>query len=841
MQRSMILFSILLALVVFSACGSDSNDTPTPVAAPTITAPIEDAVVGSPVLVTGTGLAGATIDVTVSAADSQIGTGTSAVDGNGNFSVTVDFTEQDNGTELVISVTQSTSDGRSEAVTVSVTQGLVPDAPSISSPEANDEIDSPVTVTGSGEAGLSLTVELLEQSTSLAMAEATVGTDGNFSVDLSYTDVAPGTELSIRAYQSNALGDSAPTSVSVTQFSRTLSGTVEQTSGSNLGDKVYVRLYPSAQSTEALQSVTIDATSGILLPSTPYSFDVGRGTYFVRAFRDIVGPDEQPTLPGDPQSVASSAVIIADTDMSGTNLSIVDASSAKYYYSFNVYAYHESGEARTPELESPANSGNFVPGSGQCRGFYMFATALISNSADEAQLSAPTVKHPSGDLVVLKDDGACDYQVADNTGSSYDEHLDDQRYSYGWADPTQDDAGDYVFSFRDTLLDFIHVEVDNIETVTKLDRTVALTSPTGASASGLDPSYTWNTVAGAVTYYASIWGNSYSSDIGPTLSTSGTATTLIDDTSYRVTIQAVDMDTIAGDDYDARVQGMESYFVTDSGSDSSITISGSITNNTSVTAPIAIRVRDEDSESSVYLDAASTAYSLVNLTSLSSDSTQVSAFLDADGTGDPDTLANSPYRIDFDGLDGSANITQNLVFNEPVLLTAPAEGATAVGDTPAFSWQSYANSSSAPTGAWAYGFFVDAANGSDGIPDILWALPSTATSFDFASPPAATAAVDLQFVASCIEGGGVYDSGTGPGDASCTGASPAAASNPSDLSSATDWTWGMVVLECDFADYTNNTDLNTNDIDDFIECVVPVLQSGGGLYARSVDQTFSTD
>ncbi len=843
--------STTLLAWAFAGCGGDDSGK-TPPHVPTITEPAEGAVVASPITVSGTAEALADIEATIWLDDTKLGVATSTADTNGNYTLSLPYTNQTDGVDLSIQVIQHTDAGSSEAATVTVVQGIPPQAPSVTSPSANEEIDSPVTVTGTGEAGLTVLAKVMQDATSLGEATVTVDSDGSFSVPVTYTNATPDTELTVRVTQSNGFGTSTPTDVAVRQFAVSLSGTISQSAGEPNG-AVYLRLYNSATEVVShLQEITIADTPGLLLPSTDYTFVVGRGTYYVRAFRDAKGPnhsdpDEQPTLPLDPQAVMSDAAVVEDNDdTTGPDVDLVDVSSASFYRDFNTFAYNQSARDWPPQHETSPGSGEYVSGGGSCGGFFMFAEAALDGGGSIlSDLSAPSIVHPSGSRVTMLDDGGCGWPVGDNTDSSYDNQPDDNRFSYGWLNPDENALGDYIFFYRNVTLDVIHMQVDTINAITKLSRRIPLTSPTGETQATTSTTFSWDAISDALSYqlWISALDGGYYGSTNTVTSTSNVPLTSspLDDHAYRVVIDAYDADISAPNtDYDARSNSIASYFVIDDAGDNIVTISGSVTNNTDSNAPIYVAAFDEHGPNgsvgaSVFLSESATSYTLTTLASSSSDGTRLEAFLDADFSGDAESEENQAYRVGYQERDGSANLTQPVIFNMPITLSSLEDGASQVGITPLFSWQDY--SAHAPSGAWTYGFFVQSAN-SNNLPDVIWALPNTVTSFDFANPPLVTAGYDVVAYASCLMTGGTYNSQTGPGTATCTGGTPT--TNLQDLSSATDWSWGVVVIECDLNDYFNNVDLNTNNIDDFSDCLAPVLM-GGSTYAQSMNRSFSTN
>ncbi|MCB9666632.1 MAG: hypothetical protein H6715_00700 [Myxococcales bacterium] len=847
-------FAVWTTLAFFAGCSDDNPKIPeTVVAVPTITEPAEGAVVASPITVSGTAEASAAIDAMVVLDGSELGSATTTADANGNYTLSLPYAEPSQGRKLDVHVTQQTELGTSEAASVTVVQGIPPAEPDVTTPLTNEEIDSPVTIAGTGVAGLTVRAKMMEDATSLGEATATIGTDGTFSFPLTYAEAAPGTELTVRVTQSNEFGVSNPVDIDVRQFAVSLSGTVSQSSGEPNGT-VYLRVYGSDDIVQNhIKEIIITDTPNTLLPSTPYTVLVGRGTYYVRAFRDAsgpnaTGPDLEPTLPSDPQAALSDAIVVTDNDdPTLPDVEIIDVSGASFYRDFNVFANNESARAQAPWRENPPSSGDFEPGEGICGGFFMFAEANLDGSSSLDDLSSPWVTHPNGSTETMLDDGGCGSDVANNTDSSYDWNADDDHFSFGWPAPDTSDVGDYVFAYRNIDLDLVHIQVDTISAVTRLSRRVPLTSPTGAAASTTNATYSWDPVPNAASYQ--MWLNAvdgaYHGSTGVVTATANVPLTggaPLDDHAYQASIHAYDVDlSVPNADYDARSNSISSYFVIDDLGDDTVTITGGITNLTDISAPIYVAAFDYNGPNgavgaSVLLDPGATSYALTTLVSGSNDASRVEGFLDIDDSGDVDSEQNRSHRTGYESLDGSANITQPLTFTTPVTLLSPSNGATGLGTTPELSWEDY--TPHAPSGDWTYGMFAQTAGGGGGLPPVIWALPKSTTSFDFASPPGPMVSYDVIAFASCLESGGTYDSQTGPGTATCTGGSPVA--SLSDLSSATLWQWGVVIIECNFNDYIANIDLDNNNIDDFSDCLGPVLM-GGSTYAQSADRSFSTD
>ncbi|MBC1373254.1 hypothetical protein HB847_12825 [Listeria booriae] len=145
--------------------GKTSSSVNTTVTQGTVAAPTINGVTTDDTTVKGTGIAGATVTVTIGGQDK-----TATVDQDGNYSVTI--SKQAAGT--VITAKQSLNGQTSGSVNTTVTQGTVA-APTINGVTTDD-----TTVKGTGIPGATVTVTVGGQDKT-----ATVGQDGNYSVTIS--------------------------------------------------------------------------------------------------------------------------------------------------------------------------------------------------------------------------------------------------------------------------------------------------------------------------------------------------------------------------------------------------------------------------------------------------------------------------------------------------------------------------------------------------------------------------------------------------------------------------------------------------------------------------------
>ncbi|MFH2006963.1 MAG: ChaN family lipoprotein [bacterium] len=114
--------AVLTALTAASACGESAATPPEP---PVISAPATDDAVRSPVTVTGTAEAGATITLSISDGASLIGTGSGTAGPDGSFSIELTYEDQAIDTPLQLLVTQATADGVSNPTLVNVLQSAL--------------------------------------------------------------------------------------------------------------------------------------------------------------------------------------------------------------------------------------------------------------------------------------------------------------------------------------------------------------------------------------------------------------------------------------------------------------------------------------------------------------------------------------------------------------------------------------------------------------------------------------------------------------------------------------------------------------------------------------------
>lgn len=708
-----------------------------------------------------------------------------------------------------------------------------PAAATITAPLEGDSVFGHVTVAGTGEANAALRARILLATTELATTTGTIGADGSFSVDMTYLGATHQDALTVEVILSNAQGDSPAATVGVVHDAPSkLSGTIQQTGGNNEGTQVYIRVYTSNAPSDLLDyvaEITLPVTDALLLPETAFEIPVADGTYFLRAFRDsndktFTGPDGQPTLPIDAQSPAYNVVVSGDTG--GVAMTMTGAGTPfNVYTDFNVATTRASAEPYPP---SRWNGGSLLVGDGLCGGLYMYMVADIGEMANAGTLSPPLVKLPSGDVRILLNDGGCSENVRDNTASSYDEDDQDRRFSGGIKDPTDAATGDYTFFYHQDQDDFVHIEVDAVDTVLDLGTKRWFTSPDNTTTSNTtSPTLTWKAVPGA-NYYGALIVGLTSGFTALFSDTPSVKPTLADDQCYAASVYAVDA-AGADEDIDAVAVGAPYYFCVDQAQDNSIVVKGDITNQTDAMGPIVIEA--EGSSGTVratrHMNQSSTSYAVGILTSNASDDGRIEAFIDVAGTCSPDSPENQAATFDASEHNFQANATVDITFTPAVELISPDNLAT-VTSKPKFEWTPYGDTAgTAAPSNFVHAVFVSSGGG--GIPESIWALPPTAGTYDLASPPSQMEAFDVVALASCAGDGGGYALNA-DGSGTCTGGNATPSQNPLSLGT---YGWGVVVIECQWPDFSN-----ASEREGFVVCLGSTLASGT-IYAESKERALS--
>ncbi|XVL31858.1 Ig-like domain-containing protein [Staphylococcus equorum] len=218
-------------LVVTSTDSSGNVSLETKVTVKDVTAPSAptvNEVTSEGTQVTGTGEAGSTI--TVKFPDGSVVTGT--VDNQGNYAIDLPIDKKLNGNEGLVVTSTDSSGNVSLETKVTVTDVTAPDAPTV-----NEVTSEGAQVTGTGEAGSTITVKFPDGST----VTGTVDNQGNYAIDLpigkklngneelvvTSTDdsgnVSPETRLTVK----DTTAPNAPTVSEVTSESTQVTGTGE--------------------------------------------------------------------------------------------------------------------------------------------------------------------------------------------------------------------------------------------------------------------------------------------------------------------------------------------------------------------------------------------------------------------------------------------------------------------------------------------------------------------------------------------------------------------------------------------------------------------------------------
>ncbi|MDH5718577.1 MAG: hypothetical protein OEZ22_13205, partial [Spirochaetia bacterium] len=684
----------------------------------------------------------------------------------------------------------------------------------------SDSITVQNTVTGE-------TVNSLTDTAGNASFNFTQQTPDNAAYNVIVT--IPPTSQSCTVTNSSGIAATDVSNINITcGTSWTLSGNISQATGGTSGDTVYVRIYTDpAEILNYISETTLTVSPGGQATGT-YNFTISNGTYYIRAFRDE-DFNAKPSYITDPQNPALT-VVVAGANSAGNNITLNAALDGQSYMNFNVFTSHESAQAIPPWNSVTQNEGL-----GLCQGFYLKLEA--ENMLGTANLNTiqPAVRLPSGIIQSLINDGGCSSNVADNTSQSYDEDSSDSKFTYGFISPGTDKTGDYTLFYRNTADDHIHIEVDNVSAITKLAR-VRTISPNGSSAlSNLSPTISWNSVTGAGSYYLEIRKSSDgTAQTNVTVNTPffTLASLLVDVTAYRTTVISFDSDITAVSDFDAISTSIENGFITDTTGSNHILISGSLTNNLSgITGDFILQAREESNwtlHSSVITSG--TSYSLAmlhtpNLCGAGSDPCgSIIAFIDASGSGERSDNINKDYQKYRAGIDISSGITligENFQWNTPVTLLSPTDTATAVGNTPSFSWQDY--TPYAPS-VWGYILYIQDRDSGNNMPEIIWGLPNTTTSLDLASLPVGKEKYDV----ACLANGGVWDGTV------CSGGT---GGNLADLSSGINWEWGVIIVECEYNDFAADNPA-ASPADNYTQCLIPLL-SGGNFYSESPNWRFN--
>jgi hypothetical protein len=748
--------------------------------------------------------------------------------------------QRDSAVDSAVPIDQATTVDQASSDTVTTDAGtdsqVGPAAPTITAPQPNATVYARIDVEGTAEADALVSIEVLRNTTVLGRGSTTAAGDGSFSLTVSYHGASHDDLLTVSVTQTTGNGTSPARTVAVRHDAPLkIEGSISQQSGNNAGTAVYIRLYETADADKLLQHIDelmLTATDATALPATNYSFDVPDGTYYLRAFRDSSGPltggpDGQPTLDGDAQAAAVE-VALGGSSASGQDLALTARTNTNDYYGY----FDARARNDTPAATPPGDVGQ-----GLCGGYYLHL--MLGRSGDGANLTAPRIHLPDGNVITLLDDGGCGDAVQDNTASSYDFEADDGQFSYGIPDPTSAQAGDYTLFYEQTVDGFINIETDSVATIVKLPLLREGVSPNGEQINtDRTPEVTWTAVpnAGGYSVELSQSGGDYNNGDDPDRNLTGTSYTppadLPDDACFNLGVRAFDTDPSAGD-VDAESSGSTQWFCIDNGSDSSVTVSGDISDKTGKNAPIVIRVLSDsqhDLIASVRRPAGSTDYSVSVLAGDSDQSGVIQAFVDAANNGSRQSPENRAVSVESGRYDFRNDATVDLTFNPELLLSAPADGATAATLQPTFQWQDYATTAGAgaPSGAFGYALYFSKPE-SSGMPTTILSVPSSQTTLDLSSLP--TVHFDVIPLMNCVTGGGTFSVDATTKATDCTGASKDPPS-VTTLEAGEIYNWGVTVFECDFADYESTTQA---DVDTFVSCAADSV-TNQTFYVMSVSR-----
>jgi hypothetical protein len=827
--------------------GSDAEPGPT-LPTPTVTSPADEECVLMPVTITGTGEPGADViahiyignqtactpDESGSSACSEATDGETRteVGGDGEFEMDVTYLVQDNGTVLTIVLRQELGTAYSDDAVLEICQGGPPGDCTITSPQTDDKVASPLSVTGTGQAGSDVWVRVLDSGGSLTSETdgAPVGprvlANGVFEAVVTYDSVGVEDELTVEVTLRNDFGESDPCTVSVTQAAtHVISGSVFQPEdgATNPDGGIYIWLYD-----DELAIINPVAKTALRRPPAhrPVMFDppdnrlnegdfelppVPDGTYYIRAFRDVGGPlsaapDDLPSMSSDPQSVAVE-VVVDGGDVTVDPIRMDNpVEGVPTYKAFNAYT-----------LDTGAGSNS------HCREFVLIFRA--GSDDDVRNLTAPTVWHPDGRAgEVLLDDGDC--EGSNVFTGSFDLIQDDGQFTWAIVDPGEDDVGEYRFGYRYKRDDRIHIEADAIDNLVRLPLSMPTTSPTGAAAARPRDVIEWAAVDGASYDVTVTAGEFFAGNDAPlTTSSFEPSSRLPDNAVVRVTITAYDRERSEVGDYDATNNGSTSVFFVDRGGDSSIEISGSIQNDLAgLPSDIHIRALSEgdgdgDTLASIVLPPDATEYTLVVPRSDDAVIT-LEGFIDVDQSDSLQTEGNLRSRRELRNVPTSGDTGGwDFTFVPSLITLEPPCGSEAVGTTPVFRWEPFESALLGPDG-WVYVILIDLPDDSEDGPDSLpagaWAFDNDVTEFNMADPPGAEDVVDGVSALDCLLSDTFERTDACFMGGRCEGG--AGSQSLTDLSEANEWEWSVLIIECDFEDYRNNVDDNDNCTDDFSDC-----------------------
>lgn len=720
-----------------------------------------------------------------------------------------------------------------------------PSAPTLSSPTSQFKSAGVLDVTGVADPGADVLVKLTLGPEVLVARTLVAGTDGTFSVNLTYRGVAHQQNVIADVRQVTAKGASPAARVTVVHdVPYSITGTLNQSAGTALkGTKVIVRLYRNADIEHVLdyvaeQVVNVAADNPV---TAAFSLSAAAGPYWVRAFRDSFGPDGgapdgQPSFGFDAQTTATVSVVNPVTNTANLLL-VAPASSADRYEGFNAMYNNVSPQPVPPSMRQGDKR---LVGKGLCLGFFL--DSYVSRVGQPSAVSKPWLRLPSGRIVDMKDDGACSETVRDNSASSFDDAAGDNKYRFGVADPDERSEGVFAFFYRHESSGHIHIQTDELKAKIKMPLLREITSPDGSTTvKTRTPKITWAAVPNAKLYQARLRALTGTWDNGDKLTSFVTVPEytptepLNDDTCYQLTISALDGNPF-NQDVDAVAYAHSHHFCVDVNGANTIEITGSITNKTSQNYPMSVTFSSKNHEvaASVRLPANATTYKVAMLADAANDDGALRAFIDRAGSGLDSSLENQGYEVNRDNLKLGANLALPIVFNPRVAALTPSWFADAT-TKPKFTWEDYAITagSNKPAGPFAYAVWVGAEV--TGSQPLIYAVPSTTTSLDMANLPAASQSLDVQAFASCVEGGGTFSTNA-QGAPVCAGATI----TPSlkQLAPSSLYVWAVIVVECNFAGLVHPAKSAPEaEANPFVACLQKAM-AGSQTFAQSAETPF---
>ena len=795
---------------------ADSDATPdeqaeATVDQPTVSSPISGAVTGSPVEVIGEGEPDALVTIELHHGDDILGDVSTTAGSDGAFRGSVAFESVDGGSDLALHVVQTTAQGTSAATVVDLVQGAVPDPPTLESPQDEGFVSTPLPVRGNTEPGATVFLTLREDDSILAQATTTALVDGAFSYTLEFARPEPNSELTLSVVAENEFGESDSTVVGVVFLSRTLAGTVEQTSDTVSGTEIFVSLLSAPNDyLEPLQTQILTITDPELRAVEPFTFDVVPGTYYIRAFRDVAVDGEPDGYPSVVEPQSGAVEVVVDDDVADVVIELVDSGLGADGSPFRSFDAHTLSQA----IDHTANEG--------CGGLSARFVLVLDPDVD-VEMTAPLVRTPDGRDLTLLDDGACEDR--EGSSGSFDDHPDDSFFTAGTSSVDDLDGGLFVLHSRLVDSDFLHIEADTINVV-PLRRHVYLTRPSGAdSITSTRPTLVW---AGAT---EGAW-------VRPTVFTSGEPIygewtqdgeytleeQIADDSLVSVSFLIADSDPEGGD-VDAYARSSRSTFVRDAHGDTAIEVEGSIRNTTGLVGNINIKLHGTDGLiGAITIDSESEFYQIAILPQENSDTT-LEAFIEVDDVQVPVHLGDIPIN----GVDLSEDASGIDLWFRPLIRTiSPVDDQSGVGNTPTLVWED--SSDIVPDGPFQHVISMQdlsSYEGGDYTPEAIWIVAGSQTSFDISDPPLH---FDMLAAVMCGEEDGVLSA-----DGSCSVEVP---TSLSDLSANSGWSWAVMInIECDFDAWANRGDSDDYDVNTLVNCLFNTEASFAGTGVRM----FSTD